>query len=102
MTIIYAQNIIFEDIYINSTDTERAVGFGFSSLNTDSTNTVYADNITFHRWIVDNGEGSISMTANSTNIIIEDNEFHTGLGIAIGSMGQIRLPFLSSHDRIHC
>lgn len=37
---------------------------------------------------MDNGDDSIAMKANSTNILIEDCRFHTGLGIAIGSIGQ--------------
>jgi len=88
MTIIHAQNILLEDIYVNSTDTECAVGFGFSSLNTYGADTVYADNITFCRWVVDSGDDSISMKANSTYILIEDCEFNTGLGVAIGNIGQ--------------
>ncbi|RAL64845.1 hypothetical protein DID88_001441 [Monilinia fructigena] len=66
----------------------RPVGFEFSSLNTDGADTIYADNITFRGWTVDNGDDSISMKANSTNILIEDCDFHTGLGVAIGSIGQ--------------
>ncbi|ESZ95247.1 hypothetical protein SBOR_4359 [Sclerotinia borealis F-4128] len=87
MTIIHAKNILLENIYVNSTDV-RPVGFEFSSLNTDGADTIYADNITFRGWTVDNGDDSISMKANSTNILIEDCDFHTGLGVAIGSIGQ--------------
>ncbi|RDW59415.1 glycoside hydrolase family 28 protein [Coleophoma cylindrospora] len=88
MTIIHSENILLEDIYVNSTDTEHAVGFGFSSLNTDGCDTIYVNNITFRGWTVDNGDDSISLKANSTNILIEDCEFYTGLGVAIGSIGQ--------------
>ncbi|KAK8131421.1 glycoside hydrolase family 28 protein [Apiospora sp. TS-2023a] len=88
VTIIHSENILMEDIYVNSTDTKQEVGFEFSSLNTDGADTVYANNITFRRWVVDNGDDSIAMKANSTNILIEDCRFHTGLGIAIGSIGQ--------------
>lgn len=49
---------------------------------------MYADNITFRNWVVDNGDDSIAMKANSTNILIENCDFYTGLGIAIGSIGQ--------------
>ncbi|ETS76822.1 hypothetical protein PFICI_12209 [Pestalotiopsis fici W106-1] len=93
MTIIHSTNILLESIYVNSTDTKQAVGFGFSSLNTDGADTVYADNITFRGWTVDNGDDSISMKANSTNILIEDCRFYTGLGVAIGSIGQYRDTF---------
>lgn len=37
---------------------------------------------------MDNGDDSIAMKANSTNILIENCDFYTGLGIAIGSIGQ--------------
>lgn len=57
-------------------------------MQTDGANTIYADNITFRNWVVDNGDDSIALKANSTNILIEDCEFHTGLGLAIGSIGQ--------------
>lgn len=43
MTIIHSQNILLEDIYVNSTDQRRAVGFEFSSLNTDGADTIYAE-----------------------------------------------------------
>lgn len=33
MTIIHSRNILLDNIYVNSTDTQRAVGFDFSSLN---------------------------------------------------------------------
>lgn len=33
MTIIHAENVLLENIYVNSTDYEHPVGFDFSSLN---------------------------------------------------------------------
>jgi galacturan 1,4-alpha-galacturonidase len=87
MTVIYSENILLEDIYVNSTGNEP-VGFEFSSLNTDGCDVIYANNITFRRWDVTNGDDSISMKANSTNILIEDCDFYMGLGVAIGSIGQ--------------
>ncbi|PQE07637.1 Alpha-L-rhamnosidase rgxB protein [Rutstroemia sp. NJR-2017a BBW] len=87
MTVIHAKNVLLENIYVNSTDVQP-VGFEFSSLNTDGADTIYADNITFRGWTVDNGDDSISLKANSTNILIEDCDFYTGLGVAIGSIGQ--------------
>lgn len=93
MTLIHSSNVLLEDIYVNSTDTKQKVGFGFSSLNTDGADTIYADNITFRRWTVDNGDDSIAMKANSTNILIEDCKFYTGLGVAIGSISQYKDTF---------
>ncbi|KAG9944207.1 pectin lyase-like protein, partial [Aureobasidium melanogenum] len=87
MTVIHSENILLEDIYVNSTGNEP-VGFDFSSLNTDGADTVYANNITFRRWNVTNGDDSIALKANSTNILIEDCDFYMGLGVAIGSIGQ--------------
>lgn len=37
-----------------------------------------------------NGDDSISLKANSTDILIEDCTFHNGLGVAIGSIGQYK------------
>ena len=50
--------------------------------------TVYANNITFLRWIVSNGDDSISMKQNSTNIYIANCTFYNGLSFAMGSIGQ--------------
>ena len=33
MTIIHSQNVVLENMYVNSTDAKQAVGFDFSSLN---------------------------------------------------------------------
>lgn len=50
--------------------------------------TVYANNITFLRWIISNGDDSISMKQNSTNIYIANCTFYKGLSFAMGSIGQ--------------
>ena len=83
MTLIHASNVLLENIYVNSTADN-----GASIINTDGADTIYADNITFRGWTVDNGDDSISQKANSTNILIEDCDFYNGLGIAMGSIGQ--------------
>lgn len=49
---------------------------------------MYVNNVTFRNWIVDNGDDSISLKANSTNVLIENCDFYTGLGFAVGSIGQ--------------
>lgn len=33
MTVIHAKNVLLENIYVNNTDENHAVGFDFSSLN---------------------------------------------------------------------
>lgn len=66
----------------------RGIANAAPTAQTDGADTVYANNITFRRWTVDNGDDSIAMKANSTNILIEDCKFYTGLGVAIGSIGQ--------------
>jgi len=58
------------------------------TINTDGADTIYADNITFNRWEVKNGDDAISPKANSTNILISNSKFWHGSGIAIGSIGQ--------------
>lgn len=59
-----------------------------STENTDGANTIYSNNITFTNWEVVNGDDSISTKANSTDITIANSKFTSGLGIAIGSIGQ--------------
>jgi galacturan 1,4-alpha-galacturonidase len=50
---------------------------------------VYANNITFKRWVVDNGDDGLALKQNSTNIYIEDSKFYHGTAaIAFGSIGQ--------------
>jgi hypothetical protein len=47
----------------------------------------YADNITFRRWTIANGDDGISLKANTTNVLIENSTFHDG-AVALGSIGQ--------------
>jgi hypothetical protein len=42
---------------------------------------------------VDNGDDSLSLKANSTDITITNSTFYHGLGIAIGSIGQYKGAF---------
>lgn len=83
MTIIHSSSVTLSNIYVNSTSHSHA-----PARNTDGADTIYADNITFRNWTVDNGDDSIAMKANSTNVLIEDCTFYRGLGVAIGSIGQ--------------
>ncbi|KAI5248773.1 pectin lyase-like protein [Aureobasidium subglaciale] len=83
MTVIHSSNVLLQDIYVNNTSKT-----GAPTVNTDGADTIYANNITFRRWIVDNGDDAISPKANSTNILIEDSQFYRGSGIALGSIGQ--------------
>lgn len=83
MTIAHSKRVLLSDIYVNSTSLSRA-----PARNTDGADTIFSDSITFDRWTVDNGDDSISLKANSTNIIIKNSTFYRGLGVAIGSIGQ--------------
>jgi galacturan 1,4-alpha-galacturonidase len=102
MTVIHSSDVLLQDIYVNNTSKT-----GAPTVNTDGKlyftifsnksiltrnpgcDTIYANNITFRRWRVDNGDDAISPKANSTNILIEDSEFYRGSGIALGSIGQM-------------
>jgi galacturan 1,4-alpha-galacturonidase len=84
MTIMRSRNVLLSDIYVNSTSHSRS-----PARNTDGADTLYADNITFRRWTVVNGDDGIALKANSSNILVEDCEFH-GLGFALGSIGQYK------------
>lgn len=56
--------------------------------NTDGADTIRSSHITFNNWTVYNGDDSISMKANSTDITITNSKLYDGLGIAFGSIGQ--------------
>jgi polygalacturonase len=83
MTLINSNNVLLQDMYVNSTNLK-----GGSDLNTDGADTIYSNNITFARWTVECGDDHISQKANSTNILIENAKFYRGSGMAMGSIGQ--------------
>ncbi|KUJ21632.1 glycoside hydrolase family 28 protein [Mollisia scopiformis] len=85
MTIIHSQHVLLEDIYVNSTSHTHS-----PARNTDGADTMFSSHITFSRWTVANGDDSISLKANSTDISIKDSVFYKGLGVAIGSIGQYK------------
>jgi len=105
MTVIHSSNVVLEDIYVNN-----LVGTSGSS-NTDGANTIYSDHITFNNWDVSNGDDSIAIKANSTNICVTNSNFRTGLGLAFGSIGQLDGQFetienvtasnISCHSTLH-
>jgi hypothetical protein len=51
MTLIQAQNVLLQDIFVRSVSTT-----GSSTMNTDGADTIYASNITFSRWHVISGD----------------------------------------------
>ncbi|KAF2720934.1 glycoside hydrolase family 28 protein [Polychaeton citri CBS 116435] len=87
MTVARSEKVLLQDIYVNNTS-EAGRGDIRSNVNTDGCDTVYANNITFLRWTVDNGDDSITLKQNSTNIYIGNSTFYHGESIAIGSIGQ--------------
>ncbi|KAJ6137981.1 hypothetical protein N7471_004467 [Penicillium samsonianum] len=82
MSIINSHNVLLDSILVNNT------GNWAQSSNTDGADTIRSSHITFNNWTVYNGDDSLSMKANSTDITITNSKFHNGLGIAIGSIGQ--------------
>ncbi|CZR68070.1 related to exopolygalacturonase [Phialocephala subalpina] len=88
MTVIHSENVLLQDIYVNSTSSTKA-----PTVNTDGVDTIYANNITFKRWSITNGDDSISSKANSTNIHISNCTFYQGIGFALGSIGQYNNTF---------
>ncbi|KAI0021183.1 pectin lyase fold/virulence factor [Xylariomycetidae sp. FL0641] len=86
MTVARSEKVLLQDIYVNNS---CEAGRDFRcNVNTDGVDTVYANNITFLRWTVDNGDDSISMKQNSTNIYIANCTFYNGLSYAMGSIAQ--------------
>lgn len=87
-TVARSERILLQDIYVNNS-CEPGIGtFPGCNVNTDGCDTVYVNNITFLRWTVDNGDDSITLKQNSTNVYVADSEFYNGEGIAFGSIGQ--------------
>ncbi|KAJ6491270.1 glycoside hydrolase family 28 protein [Mycena vitilis] len=83
MTIAYSSFVEMTDIFVSSTSNDSQ-----PARNTDGADTLNSHHINFRRWEVHNGDDSIAMKRNSSDILIEDSVFYTGLGVAIGSIGQ--------------
>ncbi|KAL1586626.1 hypothetical protein WHR41_04503 [Cladosporium halotolerans] len=51
---------------------------------------IHSENVLLEdmNWVVDCGDDNISTKANATNILIENQDWYTGLGFAMGSIGQ--------------
>ncbi|KAI1272207.1 galacturan 1,4-alpha-galacturonidase B [Xylaria sp. FL0933] len=87
MSIIYSHYVTLDGIFINNT------GNVVSSSNTDGADTIRSSHIQFNNWTIYNGDDSISLKGNSTDINITNSKFFNGLGIAIGSIGQYKDQF---------
>ncbi|KAJ6078436.1 hypothetical protein N7467_008189 [Penicillium canescens] len=87
MSIIQSHNVLLDSILVNNT------GNWAQSSNTDGADTIQSSHITFNNWTVYNGDDSLSMKANSTDITITNSKFYNGLGIAMGSIGQYKGQF---------
>jgi len=83
MTLASSSYIDMVDIFVSSTSNDSQ-----PARNTDGADTLDSHHITFRRWEVHNGDDSIAMKRNSSDILIEDSVFYIGLGVAIGSTGQ--------------
>jgi galacturan 1,4-alpha-galacturonidase len=70
MTLIHSSKVLLQDIYVNNTNfKDNSYG---ANLNTDGANTIYASDITFARWVVDNGDDNIAFKASKCQFH-EDN-----------------------------
>ncbi|KAG2414607.1 hypothetical protein HFD88_003798 [Aspergillus terreus] len=87
MSIIYSHHVELDSIFVNNT------GNVVSSSNTDGADTIRSSHLTFNNWTVYNGDDSISLKGNSTDITITNSHFYNGLGIALGSIGQYKDQF---------
>ncbi|KAJ7794654.1 pectin lyase-like protein [Mycena olivaceomarginata] len=83
MTISASSFVDMLDIFVSSTSNDSQ-----PARNTDGADTLDSHHITFRGWEVHNGDDSIAMKRNSSDILIENSIFYTGLGVAIGSTGQ--------------
>ena len=85
LTVIHSKNVLLQDVFVNNLKDD-----GGTTINTDGADTIYANNITFDRWEVHNGDDAISPKANSTNITVTNSIFYRGTGLALGSIGQYK------------
>ncbi|KAL3471263.1 pectin lyase fold/virulence factor [Aspergillus californicus] len=83
LAIIYSHHVEFDGILVNNT------GNRVDSSNTDGADTILSSHISFNNLTVYNGDDSISFKANSTDITLKNSHFYNGLGVAIGSIGQL-------------
>ncbi|KAJ7054496.1 exo-polygalacturonase [Mycena amicta] len=81
MTVINSSFVNLTDIFVSSRSND-------SQQTQTAADTLDSHHITFSRWEVHNGDDSISAKRNSSDILIEDSVFFSGLGVAIGSTGQ--------------
>ncbi|KAL4861783.1 hypothetical protein BDV12DRAFT_190847 [Aspergillus spectabilis] len=96
LAIIYSHHVEFDSILVNNT------GNRVDSSNTDGADTIRSSHLTFNNLTVYNGDDSISFKAKSTDITfkakstditLKNSHFHNGLGVAIGSIGQLNDQF---------
>jgi len=95
------RNTVLRNVEINSTSLDHE-----PARNTDGVDTFFSNHITFQNFTITNGDDSISLKANLTNILIQDCTFFKGLGVAIGSIGQYPGVFETvenvTAERINC
>ncbi|OJI99083.1 hypothetical protein ASPVEDRAFT_187031 [Aspergillus versicolor CBS 583.65] len=87
LAVIYSHHVDLDGVFVNNT------GNRVDSSNTDGADTIRSSHISFNNFTVYNGDDSISFKANSTDITLKNSHFHNGLGIAIGSIGQLNDEF---------
>ncbi|CAE6440706.1 unnamed protein product, partial [Rhizoctonia solani] len=83
MTVMHSEDVLLENIFVSSRSKN-----GNPARNTDGADTIASNHITFRGWEVENGDDSIALKANSTNILMENMVFRRGQGITMGSIGQ--------------
>lgn len=98
MSIIYSHHVLLDSIIVNNTGnfvssckrepSHIRMHSLIAKANTDGADIIRSSHIKFNNWKVYNGDDSISLKANSTDISITNSHFYDGLGIAIGSIGQ--------------
>jgi hypothetical protein len=101
MSIIYSHHVELDSIFVNNTGNrvssckftyglfaKQVLTHAVLLANTDGADTIRSSHIKFNNWTVYNGDDSLSLKANSTDISITNSKFYNGLGIALGSIGQ--------------
>jgi galacturan 1,4-alpha-galacturonidase len=80
MTLIYSSKVLMQDIYINNTNFNNN-DYGHN-LNTDGADTIYASDITFVRFVIDNGDDNIAFKASESTRGSIMREFFTDVKLS--------------------
>ncbi|KXN89717.1 Putative galacturan 1,4-alpha-galacturonidase A [Leucoagaricus sp. SymC.cos] len=82
------QDVLYEGMFINASNTDPEFAGKNIVPNTDGINTYRSDSVTMVNWDVTSGDDCLAIKGNSSNIVARNITCRGGNGIAFGSLGQ--------------